>query len=76
MKGDLTKIIDFEDASFVTERCEFKRKQIYEHIDENIQKENAFRAWLTSNDSFNLDYSVFHYVVSSYIDYSSIQRRV
>lgn len=58
MKGDIEKFIDFEDSSFVTERCEFKRKQIYEHIDENIKKENAFRAWLASNDSFNLDYSV------------------
>lgn len=54
----MEKIIDFEDSSFVKERCEFKRKQIYEHIDENIKKENSFRAWLASNDSFNLDYSV------------------
>ena len=51
-------MIDFDDPVFEKERCEFKRVQIYEHIDDNIRAENAFRAWLASNDSFNLDYVV------------------
>ena len=58
MNEDPAKVIDFEDPDFVRERCEFKRVQIYEHIDDNIREENAFRAWLASNDSYKLDYTV------------------
>ena len=58
MGEDSSKVIDFEDPSFMRERCEFKRVQIYEHIDDTIREENAFRAWLASNDSYNLDYVV------------------
>lgn len=58
MNGESAKTIDFEDPALMHERCEFKRKQIYEHIDENIRAENAFRAWLASTDSFHLDYTV------------------
>ena len=58
MNEDPAKVIDFEDKEFVRERCEFKRIHIYEHIDDNIRAENAFRAWLASNDSYKLDYTV------------------
>ena len=58
MGEDAEKIIDFDDPTFEKERCEFKRVQIYEHIDDNIRAENAFRAWLAFNDGFNLDYVV------------------
>ena len=58
VQGEPSKIIDLDDPEIIETRCAFKRKQIYEHIDDNIQHENSFRAWIASNDSFHLDYSV------------------
>lgn len=55
---DPAKELNLDAASFSSERCEFKRVQIYEHIDDQIREGNVFRAWLSSNDSFEKEYKV------------------
>lgn len=52
--------MDLDDPSFQSARCSFKRIQIYEHIDDQIKEGNVFRAWLSSNDSFEKDYRVVY----------------
>ena len=39
-------------------RCAFKRAQIYEHIDDQIQAENPFVTWLEGVDRYNKGYCV------------------
>jgi hypothetical protein len=62
MKEDTTRYIDLEDEDIVQDRCEFKKVQIYEHIDDRIKEENVFHAWVRSNDSFNTNYEVNNFV--------------
>ena len=58
-KEDASRVIDLEDASIMKERCEFKRTQIYEHIDDQIKKEDPFTSWLEGVDHYNKEYSVW-----------------
>ena len=57
-EDDPAKELDLDDTSFSSVRCAFKRVQIYEHIDDQIREGNVFRAWLSSNDSFEKEYKV------------------
>ena len=57
---DASRVIDFEEPSIAAVRCEFKRVQLYEHIDEQIVAEDTFRTWLKSVDGTDAEYKVVY----------------